>query len=450
MTIRFVGLLLVVVLATCRAGAEAPDPSAAMHLSFEVRVEPSARDDGRRSVALFGDEVLGIGLEPSGAWSCRIRNAAAEVVLDYTTTVPRQRIDDGRWHRIGVTLDVARSEVRFRFNGRAVAVYSAHGIDLASITAGLAAPPPDALIRPSSGEAPAFRIRAVSRTAARPGPDAAHAVQSVMPSPAIVSVMAFNIWRGGREDGAEIGVQRTIDVIRAADPDIVCMQETYGSGPRIADALGYHFYLRSSNLSVMSRYPIEETFDLYQPFRFGACRVRLGRGASVIVCPLWIHHLPDVWGDPPTPETDMDALIAAEMETRGSEIRGILDALQPWIDNAAAEPVIVAGDFNSMSHLDWSEAYRHLHGGVAVDWPVSRAMTDAGFRDTFREAHPDVEARRGITWSPRFRDALQTRIDYVYVLGDRLRTVDAVMLDRHPVRWPSDHAAVLSTLRWVE
>jgi len=72
----------------------------------------------------------------------------------------------------------------------------------------------------------------------------------------IINVMTFNIWNGGREMGAEIGVKRVIDVIRDSDEDIICMQETYGSGPIIADALGYFFYLRSSNLSIMSRFPI--------------------------------------------------------------------------------------------------------------------------------------------------------------------------------------------------
>ena len=37
------------------------------------------------------------------------------------------------------------------------------------------------------------------------------------------------------------------------------MQETYGSGPIIADRLGYYLYLRSSNNSVLSRYPLVET-----------------------------------------------------------------------------------------------------------------------------------------------------------------------------------------------
>ena len=56
-----------------------------------------------------------------------------------------------------------------------------------------------------------------------------------------------------------------IPAIRSSGADVVAMQETYGSGAVIADALGYHLYLRSTNLAVMSRYPMGRSFDLYEP-----------------------------------------------------------------------------------------------------------------------------------------------------------------------------------------
>ena len=33
-------------------------------------------------------------------------------------------------------------------------------------------------------------------------------------------------------------------------------------------------------------------------------------------------------------------------------------------------------------------------------WPVSKALADAGFRDSYRDAHPDPVARPGLTWTP--------------------------------------------------
>lgn len=56
-----------------------------------------------------------------------------------------------------------------------------------------------------------------------------------------LKVMAFNIFHGGHELGQEVGVNRVIEVIKAENPDVIGMIETYGSGAIIADALGYYF-----------------------------------------------------------------------------------------------------------------------------------------------------------------------------------------------------------------
>ena len=59
--------------------------------------------------------------------------------------------------------------------------------------------------------------------------------------PARFTAMTWNIWHGGREDGEKVGPQRVIEVIQESGADIVAMQETYGSGELISDALGFHF-----------------------------------------------------------------------------------------------------------------------------------------------------------------------------------------------------------------
>ena len=64
------------------------------------------------------------------------------------------------------------------------------------------------------------------------------------------------------ELGQEVGVNRVVEVIKAENPDVIEVVEK-PSSRYIADALGYYFYLRSSNLSIMSRYPITDTYDLY-------------------------------------------------------------------------------------------------------------------------------------------------------------------------------------------
>lgn len=67
--------------------------------------------------------------------------------------------------------------------------------------------------------------------------------------------------------------------------------------------------------------------------------------------------------------------------------------LIPYVDSSM--PVIIGGDFNSCSHLDWTHKAAPIHFGyIAEELPVSRYMLDKGFRDTFREINPD-ELERG-------------------------------------------------------
>jgi hypothetical protein len=97
----------------------------------------------------------------------------------------------------------------------------------------------------------------------------------------------------------------------------------------------------------------------------------------------------------------------------------------------------------------------------AFTWPVSRAVVDAGFRDTWRAAHPDPVATPGLTWwAPRpsaedvYTDADPAdRIDFLYAAGP-VRVLDSTLIGEAGARdvslsvtpWPSDHRAVLSTM----
>jgi hypothetical protein len=103
------------------------------------------------------------------------------------------------------------------------------------------------------------------------------------------------------------------------------------------------------------------------------------------------------------------------------------------------------------------------YGMKSVAWPVSSALLAAGFKDTFRLMHADPAAMPGATWSPVFRGTEpQDRIDHIYLHGDVLSVTAAntftTAVEHTTGRWgssapqlaenswPSDHAAVISTL----
>lgn len=261
-----------------------------------------------------------------------------------------------------------------------------------------------------------------------------------------VKVMTFNIWHGGRETGEAEGPKRVIDVIRDSGADIVAMQETYGSGERIAEALGFYLYLRSTNLSIMSRYPIIDTLDAHEPFNSGAVTIDVD-GQAIVVASNWLNYPFDYWDllEKGQPIDSAEWWQRFQGEKNTGILREILNVLQPAIENSENVPVIVCGDFNTGSHLDWVPETRHLNGGYVMPFPATLLMEQSGFIDSFREIHPDPSAMRGVTWSPAFRHAFQDRIDYIFYRGEILKAVDSKTIDTHRVKYPSDHAAVMTT-----
>jgi endonuclease/exonuclease/phosphatase family metal-dependent hydrolase len=62
---------------------------------------------------------------------------------------------------------------------------------------------------------------------------------------------------------------------------------------------------------------------------------------------------------------------------------------------ADKEPLIVAGDFNCPSHLDYIEETKDLHHGWVVEWPATKMLADAGLTDSYRELYPNVTQNPG-------------------------------------------------------
>ena len=71
-------------------------------------------------------------------------------------------------------------------------------------------------------------------------------------------------------------------------------------------------------------------------------------------------------------------------------------------------------------------------------------MEKNGFSDSYREIHADPLKERGITWSPTFTNAFKDRIDYIYYKGNEIKPIQSFTISKHPVKYPSDHAAVVT------
>ena len=266
-----------------------------------------------------------------------------------------------------------------------------------------------------------------------------------------IKVMTWNIWHGGlhgtKADGFKKDTANTINVynvLTKEKADILLMQETYCCGMEIAKNAGYTYSIRaSSNLSIHSKYPIIDSIEIFKPFNSHVVVIDVD-GQRLLFVNIWLHYLPDSFED--IKKLNPDTLIANEGPTRLNEITSIIRAVDS-LEKKLKMPVIIGGDFNSPSHLDWVESTKKFHYGKVVQWPVSKLMLKYNYKDSFREVHSDPTRTLEGTWgylSPR--DIISDRIDFIYYKGQNLKTLNSkiVMEDPKDGFFNSDHRAVLT------
>jgi endonuclease/exonuclease/phosphatase family metal-dependent hydrolase len=273
-------------------------------------------------------------------------------------------------------------------------------------------------------------------------------------APRTLKVMVFNIEYGG----TQVSFKKVAEAVKKASPDVVGLEEAETNTARLAKLAGYRYY--NAGLQIVSRYPILEPSGAGGVYAF----IEVQPGYVVAISNV---HLPS---DPYGPNWIRDGKSADQVIALERRLR--LPAVQQQVEvlpKVAKEgiPVFVTGDFNSPSHLDYTQAAVGSRPEVkyVVDWPVSQAMADAGFKDSYRVAHPDPVKDPGLTWwaarpkvsgwNPTAKDP-QDRIDFVYTAGpSRVVSSEIVGEEGNPAAsitvtpWPSDHRAVVSTFAVV-
>ncbi len=215
----------------------------------------------------------------------------------------------------------------------------------------------------------------------------------------------------------EPGVKVLAEVIRAANPDIVGLNEAWNEkrNHEIAQALGYHIVCGGQGMPSASPAQAHWVNDYYMPqvlltkhrvvearffnamaakddpakpdvdphvpvYRGGTLALlETGRGTRLLVFVLHLHP----WGGANNEKmTDM----------RLNEMKGILAQIKPHADL----PVLIIGDYNTQSHLDAVQGFK-----------VSRHIETQGYQDLFRTVHPDPRSHPGLT-------SRRSRIDYIF------------------------------------
>ncbi|MEM7478187.1 MAG: endonuclease/exonuclease/phosphatase family protein [Planctomycetota bacterium] len=265
-----------------------------------------------------------------------------------------------------------------------------------------------------------------------------------------VRVMTWNIWHGGREDGKEVGPQRVVEVIRESKADIIAMQETYGSGEIISKGLGFHFHERGTNLSIHSRFPVLEDISVFEAFKCIGALIELPGGHRVAFYSIWLPYGEDIWL-PGVRAKRSDEQLQAACEPSAADLEKMLAAIEERLsaDKYQDVSIVIAGDFNSMSPNDYASAFTDQFER-RIEWRTGSILLDHGFRDTYREANTRVDREQDSTWSPKFPEQEQDRIDFIFCKSQHLETDSSKVIRNHPIKFPSDHAAVLTTMAMKE
>ncbi|MCQ0111000.1 Metal-dependent hydrolase, endonuclease/exonuclease/phosphatase family [Zhouia amylolytica] len=227
-----------------------------------------------------------------------------------------------------------------------------------------------------------------------------------------ITAAVWNIHHGGvhntlEEDGWD-SRKRIVEMLKAKNADVIMMQETYSSGDFIAAELGYYFattvdwdYLnQGTNISVLSRYPIDEISVPEKASFMNLCaKIALTDSQDIYVMSNWYGM---------------------------SSFPIVFDFHKNRFETADEIPVLFGGDFNAIPNTD---------GGESI---AAETLLKYGFTDAYRSLYPNVQTHPGYT----FQDG--RRIDQLYYLGKKLKNTNTQIISSWPEGFPSDHYMILS------
>jgi exodeoxyribonuclease III len=273
-------------------------------------------------------------------------------------------------------------------------------------------------------------------------------------------------------------IDETVAVFKAVGADIIGAQETvaepdpcgYGTqnckagedsrAGEVAKAIGYNFHEFKHNTENHWADVVFSKYEFGKETPNGAGVELNVDGKKVVVYSMNLNDFPYVpyqlmhieYGEAPFIKTAEEALPFAR-QAHGKALKLLLADIASEKDAAAQ---IVMADLNEPSHLDWTD--KAVAAGlqpIVMKWPVTSALEEQGFTDTFRNIYPDVAAKPGMTWTPttdpKDPGDHHDRIDVVLVKGIEVKSAGIVgekapEADLVVTPWPSDHRASMAVV----
>lgn len=320
------------------------------------------------------------------------------------------------------------------------------------------------------------------------------------------TVFQLNLWHGGAK--VPNGDQGIIDVLDQMDADVVFLCEVRDGKqfiPHVIEELkkrGKHYYGETFDLAIgiLSKFkPDSMTKCCIVPGDESRAMVKMtttieGQPVSFYSCHLdyrnYECYMPrgysgTSWKKIDNPITDeSEVLKANRLSFRDESIHAFVQEVQT--DIKQGRPVIMGGDFNEPSHLDWQADTKNLwdHNGAVIHWDCSMMLHEAGFKDSYREKYPNPVRYPGFTfpagnklaeeakleklaWAPEADE--RDRIDFIYyypmnsilslknciLVGPSETVVRGIIIENDSKDkfltpscvWPTDHKGTLATFK---
>ena len=298
-------------------------------------------------------------------------------------------------------------------------------------------------------------------------------------------VLSFNILQGGG-NAANVGfpnrdfggsrIDEIAEVILMSRAQIVGIQEDDNSS-KLFDALGPGWHRAGS---VYAQFPLE-LIQKSNWMTVAKANISSGQSITVVNC----HWRPSNYG--PGQARDLLAeqgqpkdsvqfakqiLKSSDKSTGNRSYAETLQVLKPFLEKG--DTIVVTGDFNEPSHLDWTSRYAEKGADrwvqnktetplrLEIAWKGSQLLAEAGLIDAYRRHFKDEVEHPGNTWTPEYpaetpgrlaySDQVNDRIDMIYFSGPPMHLIEAAVVGEssqtsgivYQGRWPSDHRAVLA------
>lgn len=314
------------------------------------------------------------------------------------------------------------------------------------------------------------------------------------------TVLQWNVWQEGTMVPG--GYDAIVNEIVRLQPDFVTFSEVRNYhntrfNERIVASLKekgldyYSFYTYDTGL--LSKHPITDSLTVFPENGDHGSIYRLTSSVNGHKVAVYTSHLDYLdcayynvrgydgsnWKEIPIPTTVEEVLKVNVASQRDDAIKMFIAQAQKDIANGYS--VIIGGDFNEPSHLDWIEANKNLydHNGLVIPWTVTTLLEQNGFLDTYRHIYPNPLTHPGftypadnplkepgkLTWAPKADE--RDRIDFIFYKGKNLEAKKAIVFGPKGsiVRnkrvqetskdnfllpldvWPTDHKGLLVTFK---